>query len=191
MRVETVDGPVLDRLPAPRTSDARKIFMYIAKGNPVRMDIVEPLRPLAKNLRVFAPGLPPETIANLASAGAVVDQAPLSLVDVLPETRLLIHIAGHGVACEALIAGVPQLVLSVDIEKELYGRALEEAGVGRMVKAHYPEATLSTEVIATLAADEGIALRAAEIGVQHREFSRRANPAARFEKMALALLQLA
>jgi hypothetical protein len=56
---------------------------------------------------------------------------------------------------------------------------------------HYPEATLSTEVIATLAADERIATRAAEIGAQHREYLRRADPAARFEKMALALLRVA
>jgi hypothetical protein len=188
VRVEAPDGPILDRLPAARRPDARTIFMYIAKGNPVRMDIVAPLKPLARNLRIFAPGLPAQAVTSLASAGAIVEKAPLSLVDVFPDTRLLIHIAGHGVACEALIAGVPQLVLSVDIEKELYGRALEEAGVGRMVKAHYQEATLSTDVIATLAADERMAARAAELGEQHREYVQRADPVSRFEKMALALL---
>jgi hypothetical protein len=188
MRVEAPHGPILDRLPAARRPDARTIFMYIAKGNPVRMDIAAPLKPLARNLRIFAPGLPSESIASLASAGAIVEKAPLSLVGVFPDTRLLIHIAGHGVACEALIAGIPQLVLSVDIEKELYGRALEEAGIGRMVKAHYPGTTLSTDVIAALAADERIAKRAAELGEQHREYVQRVNPASRFEKMALALL---
>ncbi|HXL67223.1 MAG TPA: hypothetical protein VN930_00480 [Xanthobacteraceae bacterium] len=57
-----------------------------------------------------------------------------------------------------------------------------------MVKAHYQEATLSTDVIATLAADERMAACAAELGEQHREYVQRVDPVSRFEKMALALL---
>jgi UDP:flavonoid glycosyltransferase YjiC (YdhE family) len=89
---------------------------------------------------------------------------------VLPATRLLVHNGGSGVASEALVAGVPQLVLSAQIEQDLNGEALRSAGVGNLVKTYEPGASVSPELIAGMSADEAMAAKAAELAEEHRRY---------------------
>jgi hypothetical protein len=67
-------------------------------------------------------------------------------------------------------------VLSVDIEKDLNGQAIERAGIGRLVKIHDPAANVSTELIASMLQDDGLAARAAELGATHRALLRQSDP---------------
>ena len=78
------------------------------------------------------------------------------------------HLGGHNVASEALAAGVPQLVLSVDIEKHLTGAALEKAGVARWIEGHHPEPQIALDLISQLCSDHSLARRAELVGREHR-----------------------
>jgi UDP:flavonoid glycosyltransferase YjiC (YdhE family) len=127
-------------------------------------------------------------IGQLAKAGATVEASPLRLETALAAARLLVHLGGLGVASAALAAGVPQLVLSVDIEKELYGRALESAGVGRLVRIEDPAATIPPELIEDLVHDDQLAARATVLGERCRRSMVDLDPLTKFASQSLKLL---
>ena len=165
-------GPFLEHVPLPRRPDAHKIFVYLTPGSGVRADLEEMLLFLAPRLRIFAPAASRAFLTEAARAGAAIDTVPPALSETLSSTRLIVHHGGMGVAAEALAAGVPQLVLSLDIEKELNGRALEAAGVGQLIKFHDPAARVSADAVTALAEDEILALRAEALGEPHRRMLR-------------------
>jgi len=187
-RTEPAQGPFLDRAPTARRDDAETILAYFSAGADARPDLVEALRSLAPRLRLFAPGFSAVNRASLAQAGARVEERPIAFDEALAGSRLAIHVGSNGVAAEALAAGVPQLVLSLDIEKELTGGALERAGAGKLVKLYDPAASLSGDMIAALAVDAGIAERAADLGRSHRQALLERASLPTFEAACLRLL---
>jgi len=183
-----VDGPLMDRAPAPREENARTIFTYLRQHSKLQPSVAEALLPFAERLRLFGSGVSGEAAAALARHGAQVEVAPPPLVSALASARLFIHLGGLNAASEAIAAGVPQLVLSVDIEKDLIGQAIEQAGIGRLIKIHDPAARVLPEFIASMAQDDGLAARAAELGASHRELLRQSDALGKFERECLELI---
>ncbi len=168
-RIQELDGPIFDRMPEPRT-DANSVFVYLSAGYVPHPSIFGALKPFARRLRIHAPGAPVDKLGDLRRAGARIDFEPMPLADMTPAARLLVHNGGSGVASEALVAGVPQLVLSAQIEQDLNGEALRSAGVGNLIKIYEPGASVSSELIAGMLADEALAVKAAEVAEQHRRY---------------------
>ena len=180
-------GPFLDHVPSPRQPDADRIFVYLTPGLGVRPDLEEMLLSLAPRLRIFAPRASRAFLAEAARGGAAVDTELPALNETLSRARLIVHHGGVGVAAEALAAGVPQLVLSLHVEMELNGRALEAAGVGQLVRFYDPAARVSAQAIADLADDEILALRAEALGEPHRRMLQD-DPLGRFVQTCRMLL---
>ena len=186
-RVVSAEGPVVP-IPLPREAGSHTIFGYFASGWSPRADLIDALMPFGRRLRVFGPGLSPAQSSMLSNAGVLIETRPLPLSQNLARMSLLIHSGNAGLAAEALAAGVPQLALSVDIEKDLTGQALADAGVGRLIKMHDPSAMISTRMIEELAVDAKLALRASELGASHRDMLQALQPLAKFESDCLKLL---
>ena len=167
-RVEDLAGPVIDRVTASREAGATSIFAYLSRGYQPHPSIFEALKPFARHLRLHAPRLPVPALEQLSRAGARIDEEAVPLADILPSTRLLLHHGGSGAAAEALVAGVPQLVLSAQVEQDLNGEALQRAGIARLVKTHQPGAVISRELVHEMWTDGALAIRAAELGAQYR-----------------------
>jgi UDP:flavonoid glycosyltransferase YjiC (YdhE family) len=106
----------------------------------------------------------------------------------MASARLAIHFGGSGLASEALAAGVPQLVLSMQVEQDLTGAALQSAGVGRLVRAYDPASKIPAGTVDELLQDTGMAERAAEAGRQHREWLGGRDVLASFESRSRELL---
>jgi UDP:flavonoid glycosyltransferase YjiC (YdhE family) len=187
-RERPAEGPMLDQFPEPRRSDAGEILVYISMWPATRTRILEPLAAVAKHVRVYAPGLPSGELQRLASFGMRVETGPFRLADELASARLIVHLGGAGVSCEALIAGVPQLVLSIDIEKELTGAAIERAGIGKLLRIHDPAVSLSTDTMESLLSGGGIANQAQEVGSSHRQMFQNADPLSDFETNCVDLM---
>jgi hypothetical protein len=187
-RVEPVDGPIVEQAPTAREPDARTIFTYLRHDRHLGKPVVEALLPLADRLRVFGPGISAAQVVELARCGARIETSPPPLAAALAAARLFVHLGGTVAATEAIAAGVPQLVLSVDIEKDLNGQALEQAGIGRLIKIHDPAAKLSSKLVESMAQDDGMALRAAELGDYHRNLLLHSDPLAKFEYDCLRLM---
>ena len=139
-------------------------------------------------VRIHAPALTPPQLRDLAESGVRIDGKPVPLRDVLASARLVVHSGGSGVAGEALAAGIPQLVLSCQIEQTLNGQALQQAGVGRLIETYDSSAHVSSDVIAALCDDDALAARAAEAGSRHRQYLSDENPALKCERACLGLL---
>jgi UDP:flavonoid glycosyltransferase YjiC (YdhE family) len=97
----------------------------------------------------------------------------------LCNNRLVVHYGVAGMASAALLAGVPQLLLSLDIEKDLTGQALESLGVGRLLRIHDPASRLTPEFVGGLLGD-GILVRRAERVAQEHRLAFNSDPLARF-----------
>jgi UDP:flavonoid glycosyltransferase YjiC (YdhE family) len=181
------DGPLIVA-PAPRREASRAIFFYSAGGYRLRDDVIAALRPLGARLRVYGPGLASEQSAALAAAGALLEPAPPPLSEALSSAHLFIHLGGVTAAAEALVAGVPQLVLSTHIEQELNGLALERAGVGRLLKLHDPAAHISTETIEAMTQDTVLAARAGALGESHRRMLQDFDTLPKFDRACMGFL---
>jgi len=188
-RERPVEGPMLDRLPDPRRPDAHEILVYISGELGTRTQILGLLKSVAGRVRVFAPVLPPDELERLASFGMRIEKTPFRLAEELASARLVIHHGSTGgVSAEALIAGVPQLVLSIDIEKDLTGAAMERAGIGKLLKIHDPAALISADSFESILNDEAIADRAREVGNFHRLMFQNADPLSDFETSCMNVM---
>lgn len=188
-RIEPVDGPLLDRPPRPRRDDADLIFVYLSAGYKVPVALLEALRPHGKRVRVHGSGLSLPQRQELAQSGAVIHDAPIDIAEILPSCGLVVHRGGGGVTSAALLAGVPQLILSGQIEQDLNGKAIARAGVGKLIEAYTPSPSISAEGIVAMLRDTGMAARAAALAARLRRDLADLNPALRCETGCLALLE--
>jgi UDP:flavonoid glycosyltransferase YjiC (YdhE family) len=187
-RQQPVEGPMLDRLPDFRRPDAQEILVYISTPPGRRNRFLQALSALADRVRIYAPGLPADELKRLAGFGMHIQQTPFRLAEELASARLLVHLGSAGTSVEALLAGVPQLVLSIDVEKDLTGAALERAGIGKLIKINDPATPLSTDVIESVVKDDAMVDRAREVGTFHRLMFESADPFAAFERSCMNLM---
>jgi hypothetical protein len=186
-RSEPQHGPLVDYAPAASDPNSGCIFAYLSRGYRLHQEIPDAFLAHARRLRIYAPDLSAQQAGALTQAGAVVDLEPVLPALALTSSSLVIHLGGSGLAAEALMAGTPQLILSMQVEQWLTGSALRRAGVGRLVAAYDATTRITSEIDAMLE-DTAIARRADEAGRRHREFYRRADALAIFELAGRRLL---
>jgi UDP:flavonoid glycosyltransferase YjiC (YdhE family) len=187
-RAQPADGPVFDSAPQASRPQDGGIFAYFSRGYSLHPDIVPTLMAHASQLRIHAPELSGAQADALKQAGAIVEAEPVASTNAMAFARLAIHFGGSGLASEALAAGVPQLVLSMQVEQDLTGSALQSAGVGQLVRAYDATSRIPAGTIDELLQDAGLAERAAEVGRQHREWLGGRDVLARFESRSRELL---
>jgi UDP:flavonoid glycosyltransferase YjiC (YdhE family) len=187
-RVNEVDGPLVESAVGECRDDAELIFAYLSGGADIPAGLVEALSPFGSRVHLHAPRLDAEQRNRLIASGVQIHRDPVALSDLLPSCRLTIHVGGHGLACHALLAGVPQLVLSGHIEQTLNGQALERAGVGRLIETYRAETAISAALIEELAGVDGMARRARELARHYRGKLSGRDPRSRVEDACLVLL---
>jgi len=188
-RVSPVQGPVFEELPMPRAADAKQVFAYLSNDTNAWTFALEALVRVAERLRIYAPLWPQAPLDRLAAAGARVETGLQPITTVLAASRLIVHFGGSGLASEALVAGVPQLVFGDHIEHNLYGEALERAGIARLVSTYLPETRLEPDAIQALIDDDAMADRAAALGSRLRTTAARHDALARCEAICMDLLR--
>lgn len=187
-RIEPADGPISKDMPAIGNPEAQDIVVYLARGYEIRRDLIDALLPFARSISIHAPELSSAHCADLAAAGVKIRHLPFSLSSELARARIAIHRGGSGLAAEAIAAGVPQLILASQIEQELNGQALQREGIGKLIRAYDPDEEISPDIIAAALCDDGMRTRAEEAGAYHRDFVRKNDALAKFERECLRLL---
>jgi UDP:flavonoid glycosyltransferase YjiC (YdhE family) len=187
-RMKPVEGAVFEEPPIPRAADATQVFAYLSGDGTQWPLVYEVLMPVAKRLRIHAPLWPKAPLDRLAAAGARIDVEPQPTARILAATRLVVHLGGHGLAAEALAAGVPQLVLADHIEHHLYGEAVEQAGVGRLIDTYLPEARLEACELQSLIDDDAMAARAEALAGRLRRVTTRRDALAHCEAVCMGFL---
>ena len=95
----------------------------------------------------------------------------------------------EGTAGAGIAAGVPQLVCAIDVEKELNGKALTKAGIGKFIPIYDPAVSLNEQMITALLADSGAADCARKVAAAHYAQYSQADPLADFEAACVRLLE--
>jgi hypothetical protein len=189
-RKQPVDGPILEQARATAVPETGRIFGYFSRGYPLHPDIFPALLSHAAKLAIHAPELPGAQAEVLRAAGASIATEPVAAHRALAAASLVVHFGGSGLASEALAVGVPQLILSMQIEQDLNGRALLHAGLGRLLRAWDAASRFPARLLDGLLQDADLASRATEAGQQYRTALAAADPLAAFERQCRELICL-
>lgn len=190
-RSDPLAGPILDKPPTEKQTNAERIFVYLSQGYLSRLpfDIAQTLLPIANRLVISAPDMTHEQSDILARNGAQMSAQHLPLSETLASSRLVIHFGGGGLAAHSVAAGVPQLIFAMHIEQLLNGLQIENAGLGKVVDSFLPKIDVAQSLENALA-DESVRQQAAFAGRAHREMLKTMKPLDTFEATALKLLGL-
>ena len=95
--------------------------------------------------------------SRFAKAGFIFEAKPLPLPVIAARSAMTLSYGGHGFTCASLLAGLPSVTLSFDLEKWLTGDAVARAGYG--LHARLSEVTTSNiaALIETAASDTAMA----------------------------------
>lgn len=131
LRTEPLHGS-LDHVPPP-SDDSRRdcVFAYFRGKWAQDPRLVEALSALPDGMFALA-GSTAETRATAKRGGSMVTDGIVPMTEVLLRTRLVVHYGGGGLVLEALLAGIPQIILATDIEKHLNGMRLAGRGAARV-----------------------------------------------------------
>ncbi len=187
-RERPAQGPVLRGLPRPRADTASEILVYLSSWPGMQRPFIEALRRFAGQVRLFAPAFSSVERERFASWGIRLETTPFHLEEDLASARLAIHLGSEGTASVCVIAGAPQLICAIDVEKELNGKALTQAGVGKFIPMYKSKVVLTEQIVADVLADHALAERAREVGEAHRAKYRDADPLGEFAAECLKLL---
>ncbi|MGL4512013.1 MAG: glycosyltransferase [Lacipirellulaceae bacterium] len=109
--------------------EVRKLFVYL-HDHPHVLPVLQGLAYKGVSTVCCAPKLQAETIGRFAGSSVRVSNTPVDLEPLLQSCDAALINGGLGTVCECLRAGVPMLVLPMQIEQRLTGDRLVELGVG-------------------------------------------------------------
>ncbi len=140
LRATPAQGPL--RLPsvAIASGSARRptehVFVY-AKSTPrsrsLLKSLFQHLAVTCDRLELYVSNAPDDMRTN-APAHVTIHTAPIDLAARLQEFTTVVHFGGHNLTSEALLAGVPQLLVPQHIEQMATASAVERLGVGFVVR---------------------------------------------------------
>lgn len=164
MRRDVVIGPppndVLAPVPAPAEPS---YFAYLKMECPTISDVLDSLS--ATNLpgELYVSGLPSEWEARLIRWRAIVHRDPPPIDEVLARASVVVHHGGNGLACAALSAGRPQLILPLYQETELTGETLSRIGVCHRLTPEDAKSGRTRHILSRMVHDSDVASRAQSI----------------------------
>ena len=131
MRRDTVIGPPPNDLYEPIAPPVEsRWFAYLKAAYPVTGKIIEYLCGIKLPGEVYISDITPENAERLTRNNIVVHNVPPPMDQILPRVSVVLHHGGNGVACAALSAGRPQIVIPMYQETELTAERLRRIGVG-------------------------------------------------------------
>jgi UDP:flavonoid glycosyltransferase YjiC (YdhE family) len=152
-------------------ADGPRVFAYLKAGHPDHAAVLNALVALGANVLCYLPevvaGLKPPVVSpRLAYASA-----PVDLDQAFASARLAVCHAGQGTLVQALLRGVPLLLLPMQAEQFVMSRQVERHGLG-VNAAMRRRPTDFSALIAPLLRDDAPARAAAQaFGRRHAGFS--------------------
>ena len=127
-RHEPLCNPVLSHALPPSGPDGHRLFIHFQDiGHPNLLQGVIAAGPPAT---VYIRDLPGNARKRLTDAGFDVLSKPADLGKLLPACCGVVHYGGLGLSSLALACGIPQVMVSTDLEKYFTATRIEKAGLG-------------------------------------------------------------
>jgi UDP:flavonoid glycosyltransferase YjiC (YdhE family) len=111
----------------------KRLFLYLDANHVAFRPVLAALARTPHSALVYATGLPDAACAQLNSARLRVTHRPLRVREVLTRADSVIHHAGIGLAAQALLAGVPLLMLPKHLEQAMFAVRVGELRAGRVL----------------------------------------------------------
>lgn len=104
---------------------ASHVLLYLPKNHPSVDRVLAALGTIGVRTYAYLDGL-----RHAAPPNVTIETKPLDLPILLPDTRLVIHHGGLGIANWSVAYGKPQAVFAIDLEKGLIGHAISTSRSG-------------------------------------------------------------
>lgn len=116
--------------PGSRAASGEEVFVYL-QGSGARLGGVLPaLLSLRRPIRAHIPDLDPADRDLLVRTGAVLEPEPLPIGLIVERSRCVLHHGGVGLTAACLSAGLPQVVLSGQLDQRSGGAFVAREGFG-------------------------------------------------------------
>ena len=116
--------------PGMRAASGTEVFVYL-HGFAVRLPaVLAALVCLRRPVRAHVPDLDPDDRALLAQSGAILEDDPLPVGRIVARSRCLVHHGGVGLTAAGLSAGLPQVILSRQLDNRIAGEFVARDGLG-------------------------------------------------------------
>jgi len=102
------------------------VFCYMQNDHPALSVLLDAISILDCRSAIYVGGADPARLAGKCGTNVLVYRAPADFRSVLPQTSVLVHHGGLGTAYAGLMAGVPQIVLPVNLEHSITARGLDQ-----------------------------------------------------------------
>jgi rhamnosyltransferase subunit B len=109
------------------------VFCYLSAEHPALGSVLKALSALDGRSQLYVSGIDPKIVARRCSARVAIHTKPAAFDRVLPRVRLFIQHGGLGSSYAGLLAGVPQLVLTQNLEQAINAYGVERLGAGKRV----------------------------------------------------------
>ena len=119
------------------TGDGQRIVVYLRPRHLALPVVLELLATADTRAVCVIPGAAPEFIAKHANDKIAIHPQAVALGPLLDSADAMIGYAGTGTLSEALLKGVPQLMIPATMEQYLGARRVEEMGAGIMIDARH------------------------------------------------------
>lgn len=145
-----------------------EIFVYLSKAEMENRELIEAICNLGPPVRLFVPAIEPASKAYLILHGVHVETAPVAPALIAKRSRIVINAAQHGMTCLGLSAGLSQVSIPRDLEKQY--NALAAGGLGVMRSVDHKDITAENfrSIVLEVYEDIAMACRARDLAEELR-----------------------
>lgn len=145
-----------------RARTGEEVFAYWPGTGEGTMALWQALATLGRPVRVHAPQLTAADHHWLEGRGLIVEREPVPFHLIAERSRMLVSHGGVGFVSGGVMAALPQLVIPLDLQKQLIGEAIARADAGRLLPADADAPSIAAAVEA-IAADAAMAARVRDL----------------------------
>jgi len=127
-RTQPLLPPIMGGIPEP-ASGGDEIFIYFSTTEKSDPRLMEAIGGLGVPVRLFMPGIDDTMAENFLRQGVHVERSPVPVDLIASRSRLMVNAAQHGTLCMGLAAGLPQVSVPQDLEKQYHAEAAAARGV--------------------------------------------------------------
>jgi UDP:flavonoid glycosyltransferase YjiC (YdhE family) len=149
----------------------KRIFAYLKSGFHDHEKVLQALSDSEHAVLVFSPGMPLNKRQKYQSQHLHIATDPINLSHIATECDLAICHAGHGTVAAMLLAGVPLLLLPMQLEQYLVALRVQEMGAGRLIHPEIQESPDYPALLDEMLVNRGYRQKAREFALRHADFS--------------------
>ena len=131
-RCEVLASPIPADFTA-RAGSGEEVFVYAHEQIALDAPLWRGLAASGLPVRIYPQRASAALLNALSAHGFLVEVEPVDFATIATRSRIVVSHGGHGFACAALAAGLPQIIFPHDLEKLLNAMAVAREGLGAQV----------------------------------------------------------